>query len=141
MRATSARSSRPSKPLSVVPGARAATLGLRVLGELTAVLTPGSSHEEAARMGPLSTRPRVGATPGHDPRYAARVKPERARGSSARRGGTLPATDPDPVRPPQECRMTARPLTVRSEFQLRLVVPGAASLPVRAGLSYDAHAP
>jgi hypothetical protein len=37
--------------------------------------------------------------------------------------------------------MTARPVTVRSEFQLRLVVPGAASLPVRAGLSYDATDP
>jgi len=37
--------------------------------------------------------------------------------------------------------MTARPVTVRSEFQLRLVVPGANSLPVRAGLSYDAHDP
>ena len=37
--------------------------------------------------------------------------------------------------------MSARPVTVRSEFQLRLVVPGAASLPVRAGLSYDAHDP
>ena len=37
--------------------------------------------------------------------------------------------------------MTARPVTVRSEFQLRLVVPGASSLPVRAGLSYDAVDP
>ncbi len=37
--------------------------------------------------------------------------------------------------------MTARPVTVRSEFQLRLVVPGASSLPVRAGLSYDAADP
>jgi len=37
--------------------------------------------------------------------------------------------------------MSARPVTVRSEFQLRLVVPGASSLPVRAGLSYDASDP
>ena len=37
--------------------------------------------------------------------------------------------------------MSARPVTVRSEFQLRLVVPGASSLPVRAGLSYDAVDP
>jgi hypothetical protein len=37
--------------------------------------------------------------------------------------------------------MAARPVTVRSEFQLRLVVPGASSLPVRAGLSYDAVDP
>jgi hypothetical protein len=37
--------------------------------------------------------------------------------------------------------MTARPVTVRSEFQLRLVVPGAASLPVKAGLSFDASDP
>ena len=37
--------------------------------------------------------------------------------------------------------MTARPVTVRSEFQLRLVVPGASSLPVKAGLSYDAADP
>lgn len=37
--------------------------------------------------------------------------------------------------------MSARPVTVRSEFQLRLVVPGSSSLPVRAGLSYDAADP
>jgi hypothetical protein len=37
--------------------------------------------------------------------------------------------------------MPARPVTVRSEFQLRLVVPGASSLPVRAGLCYDATDP
>ena len=37
--------------------------------------------------------------------------------------------------------MSARPVTVRSEFQLRLVVPGASSLPVRAGLSFDASDP
>lgn len=37
--------------------------------------------------------------------------------------------------------MSTRPVTVRSEFQLRLVVPGASSLPVRAGLSYDATDP
>jgi len=37
--------------------------------------------------------------------------------------------------------MSARPVTVRSEFQLRLVVPGASSLPVRAGLTYDASDP
>ena len=34
-----------------------------------------------------------------------------------------------------------RPATVRSELQLGLVVPGATSLPVRAGLSYDATDP
>lgn len=33
--------------------------------------------------------------------------------------------------------MTARPVTVSTELQLRLVVPGATSLPVRAGLRYD----
>lgn len=33
--------------------------------------------------------------------------------------------------------MTTRPTSVSSELQLRLVVPGAASLPVRAGLDYD----
>ncbi|MDT7544459.1 MAG: hypothetical protein QOE99_569 [Actinomycetota bacterium] len=33
--------------------------------------------------------------------------------------------------------MTARPTSVSTELQLRLVVPGAASLPVRAGLRYD----
>jgi hypothetical protein len=37
--------------------------------------------------------------------------------------------------------MAARPVTVRSEFQLRLVVPGSSSLPVRAGLAYDAVDP
>lgn len=37
--------------------------------------------------------------------------------------------------------MSARPVTVRSELQLRLVVPGASSLPVRAALSYDAADP
>ena len=37
--------------------------------------------------------------------------------------------------------MSARPVTVRSEFQLRLVVPGASSLPVKAGLSYDVADP
>lgn len=33
--------------------------------------------------------------------------------------------------------MTTRPTSVSSDLQLRLVVPGAASLPVRAGLDYD----
>jgi hypothetical protein len=33
--------------------------------------------------------------------------------------------------------MTTRPTSVMSELQLRLVVPGAASLPVRADLAYD----
>jgi hypothetical protein len=33
--------------------------------------------------------------------------------------------------------MTTRPTSVNSELQLRLVVPGAASLPVRAVLEYD----
>lgn len=33
--------------------------------------------------------------------------------------------------------MTTRPTSVSSELQLRLVVPGAASLPVRADLAYD----
>ena len=33
--------------------------------------------------------------------------------------------------------MTTRPNSVSSELQLRLVVPGAAALPVRSGLSYD----
>jgi hypothetical protein len=42
---------------------------------------------------------------------------------------------------PEEREMTARPVTVRSEFQLRLVVPGASSLPVRAGLAFDASDP
>jgi hypothetical protein len=37
--------------------------------------------------------------------------------------------------------MTARPITVRSELQVRLVVPGGTSLPVRAALSYDAQDP
>ena len=33
--------------------------------------------------------------------------------------------------------MTLRPTSVSAQLQLRLVVPGAASLPVRAGLRYD----
>ncbi|MCW2598496.1 MAG: sporulation and cell division protein SsgA [Frankiales bacterium] len=37
--------------------------------------------------------------------------------------------------------MTPRPVTVNTELQLHLVVPGATSLPVRAGLSYDARDP
>jgi hypothetical protein len=37
--------------------------------------------------------------------------------------------------------MTPRPVTVRTELQLRLLVPGATSMPVRAGLSYDAADP
>ncbi|MCW2499637.1 MAG: sporulation and cell division protein SsgA [Frankiales bacterium] len=37
--------------------------------------------------------------------------------------------------------MTPRPVTVSTELQLRLVVPGAASLPVRSGLAYDAKDP
>lgn len=37
--------------------------------------------------------------------------------------------------------MTTRPTSVSSELQLRLVVPGAASLPVRAGLDYDVTDP
>jgi hypothetical protein len=37
--------------------------------------------------------------------------------------------------------MTPRPVTVSTEVQLHLVVPGATSLPVRAGLSYDARDP
>ncbi len=37
--------------------------------------------------------------------------------------------------------MTLRPVTVTTELQLSLVVPGATSLPVRAGLSYDATDP
>ena len=37
--------------------------------------------------------------------------------------------------------MTARPTSVSTELQLRLVVPGAASLPVRAGLRYDVADP
>ncbi|MDT7549810.1 MAG: hypothetical protein QOE84_2204 [Actinomycetota bacterium] len=37
--------------------------------------------------------------------------------------------------------MTPRPASVSTELQLRLVVPGAASLPVRAGLRYDVADP
>lgn len=37
--------------------------------------------------------------------------------------------------------MTPRPTSVSTELQLRLVVPGAASLPVRAGLRYDVSDP
>ena len=37
--------------------------------------------------------------------------------------------------------MTTRPTSVSSELQLRLVVPGAASLPVRADLNYDVADP
>ena len=37
--------------------------------------------------------------------------------------------------------MTTRPTSVCSELQLRLVVPGAASLPVRADLAYDVTDP
>ena len=37
--------------------------------------------------------------------------------------------------------MTTRPTSVSSELQLRLVVPGAASLPVRAELNYDVTDP
>lgn len=37
--------------------------------------------------------------------------------------------------------MAPRPVTVSTELQLSLVVPGATSLPVRAGLSYDAADP
>ena len=37
--------------------------------------------------------------------------------------------------------MTSRPTSVSSELQLRLVVPGTSSLPVRAGLRYDAADP
>jgi hypothetical protein len=37
--------------------------------------------------------------------------------------------------------MTPRSTSVSTELQLRLVVPGAASLPVRAGLRYDATDP
>ncbi|MDP9101841.1 MAG: SsgA family sporulation/cell division regulator [Actinomycetota bacterium] len=33
--------------------------------------------------------------------------------------------------------MTARPVSVCSEIQLRLVIPGSSALPVRAGLRYD----
>ena len=37
--------------------------------------------------------------------------------------------------------MTTRPTSVSSELHLRLVVPGAASLPVRADLRYDTSDP
>jgi hypothetical protein len=37
--------------------------------------------------------------------------------------------------------MSPRPTSVSTELQLRLVVPGAASLPVRAGLRYDVTDP
>ena len=37
--------------------------------------------------------------------------------------------------------MAARPVTVSTELQLRLVVPGATSLPVRAGVRYDVTDP
>ena len=37
--------------------------------------------------------------------------------------------------------MTPRPVTVTTELQLHLVVPGTPALPVRAGLSYDASDP
>ena len=37
--------------------------------------------------------------------------------------------------------MTPHPVIVSSELQLQLVVPGATSLPIRAGLSYDAADP
>jgi hypothetical protein len=37
--------------------------------------------------------------------------------------------------------MTPRPTSVSTELQLRLVVPGTASLPVRAGLRYDVADP
>lgn len=37
--------------------------------------------------------------------------------------------------------MAGRPTSVSSQLQLRLVVPGAASLPVRAGLRYDVSDP
>ena len=37
--------------------------------------------------------------------------------------------------------MSTRPTSVSSELQLRLVVPGAASLPVRADLDYDVQDP
>lgn len=37
--------------------------------------------------------------------------------------------------------MTTRPTTVSSELQLRLVVPGASALPVRADLDYDVADP
>ena len=37
--------------------------------------------------------------------------------------------------------MAPRPVTVNNELHLRLVVPGAASLPVRADVSYDSADP
>ena len=37
--------------------------------------------------------------------------------------------------------MTTRPMSISSALQLRLVVPGAAALPVRADLDYDASDP
>ncbi len=37
--------------------------------------------------------------------------------------------------------MAGRPTSVSTQVQLRLVVPGAASLPVRAGLRYDVSDP
>ncbi len=37
--------------------------------------------------------------------------------------------------------MTARPVSVSSEIQLRLVIPGANPLPVRAGLHYSVSDP
>ncbi len=37
--------------------------------------------------------------------------------------------------------MTTRPTCISSELQLRLVVPGSAALPVRAGLDYDVADP
>lgn len=37
--------------------------------------------------------------------------------------------------------MTARPVTVSTELQLRLLVPGATSLPVRAHVRYDVTDP
>ena len=37
--------------------------------------------------------------------------------------------------------MTPRPVSVSAELELRLVVPGSASLPVAAGLRYDATDP
>ena len=37
--------------------------------------------------------------------------------------------------------MSPRPTSVSTQVQLRLVVPGAASLPVRAGLHYDVNDP
>jgi hypothetical protein len=40
-----------------------------------------------------------------------------------------------------EVSMSARPLTVSTDLQLRLVVPGASALPVRAGVRYDVADP